>query len=142
MLIVPEIIKSLDALLNQDDSSISEDFGVIASKQTIKEARDLIYSQQKEVDRLISILLKLLDGITTWGIINNVDTTEFSLIPILEEQKNNIVRQIRCNTVDEFADKLIKIYTDDKRYDRPMAHTLIGKLFDNIDSVAVEMKGE
>lgn len=142
MIIVPELIKTLEGLLNQGDSPIGSEFGVIIDKQTIKTAIDLINSQQKEVERLISILLKLLDGITTWGIINHIDTTNFSLIPILEDEKNNIVRQIRYNAVDEFSDKLTKIYINDKRYDRPMAHTLIGKLFDNIDSVAAEMKGE
>ena len=92
-------------LLNQGDSPIGADFGVVASKQTLQEARDLINSQQKEVERLTSILLKFLDGITTWGIRNNVDTTEFSLIPILEEQKNNMVRQIETEARREFAEQ-------------------------------------
>lgn len=106
MIIVPELIKTLEGLLNQGDSPIGSEFGVIIDKQTIKTAIDLINSQQKEVERLISILLKLLDGITTWGIINNVDTTDFSLIPIIEEQKNNIVKKIRRDVIDELSEKL------------------------------------
>ena len=138
MLIVPEIIKSLDVLLNQGDSPIGEDFGVIASKQIIKEARDLINSQQKEVERLISILLKLLDGITIWGIINNVDTTEFSLIPILEEQKNNIVRKIEAETIKEFAERLKEKLID------PVETWLTSDVVTegDIDNLVKEMVGE
>ena len=41
--------------------------------------------------------------------------------------------------VRELAERLKDIYTNDKRYDRPNAHTLIIKLFDNIDTIADEL---
>ena len=118
MIIVPEVIKTLEGFLHQGDSPIGSEFGVIIDKQTIKTAIDLINSQQKEVERLISILLKLLDGITTWGIINNVDTTNFSLISILEDEKNNIVKQIKAEAIKEFAERLEDEAYGNDLYDR------------------------
>lgn len=41
--------------------------------------------------------------------------------------------------VKEFAERLKGIYTNDRRYDRPTAHTLIIKLFDNIEKTAEEL---
>ena len=41
--------------------------------------------------------------------------------------------------VREFAEGLKSIYINDTRYDRPNAHTLIIKLFANIDDVAKEL---
>lgn len=38
-----------------------------------------------------------------------------------------------------FAERLKDIYRKDKRYDRPNAHTLIDKLFCNIDDLVKEM---
>ena len=140
MIIVPELIKTLEGFLNQGDSPIGSEFGVIIDKQTIKTAIDLINSQQKEVERLISILLKLLDGITTWGIINNVDTTNFSLIPILEDEKNNIVKQIKAEAINEVTERLIELYTDEHITDE--MHCPIGVVKQNIYDVKEIMVGD
>lgn len=48
----------------------------------------------------------------------------------------------RTEATTEFAERLKGVYINDKRYDRPNAHTMIIKLFDNIDQIAKKMKGE
>lgn len=41
--------------------------------------------------------------------------------------------------VNDLAKQLRDIYLNDKRYDRPDAHTLIAKLFANIDNTALAL---
>ena len=48
----------------------------------------------------------------------------------------------RAEAITEFAERLKGVYINDKRYDRPNPHTLLIKLFANIDQIAKEMKGE
>ena len=48
----------------------------------------------------------------------------------------------RAEAITEFAERLKGVYINDKRYDRPNPHTLLIKLFVNIDQIAKEMKGE
>ncbi len=45
----------------------------------------------------------------------------------------------KSEAVKEFAKRLKDIYESDKRYDRPNAHTLVDKLFANIDNLVKEM---
>lgn len=50
--------------------------------------------------------------------------------------------QIRVDAFEEFAERLKSEYTNDKRYDRPNAHTLLVCLFGKIDSILKEKVGE
>ena len=50
--------------------------------------------------------------------------------------------EIKAEAIKEFAERLKQIYTNDERYNRPNAHTLILKLFDNIDNLVKEMEGK
>ena len=52
-----------------------------------------IYSLQKEIERLRGIILSFMQEITDWGNKNNIDTTNFSTIPILEKEKHSIIKQ-------------------------------------------------
>lgn len=63
--------------------------------------------------------------------------------------KNKVIRNLEKSfenaydgAIKEFAERLKNIYINDKRYDRPDAHTLIGWLFANIDNLVKEMVGE
>lgn len=49
---------------------------------------------------------------------------------------------IKTQAYEEFAEDLKDIYNKDKRYKRPNAHTMIIKLFDNIDKLLAEKIGE
>ena len=52
---------------------------------------------------------------------------------------NKAIKFEREKAVKEIAERWKDIYESDKRYDRPNAHTLIYKLFDNIDKIANEL---
>lgn len=47
-------------------------------------ALDQVDSQKAEIERLQSLLLRFLNELSEWGDKNNVDTTNFSIIPIAE----------------------------------------------------------
>ena len=47
--------------------------------------------------------------------------------------------EVRAEAIKEFAERLVAIYENDKRYDRPNAHTLVMTVFRNIDSLVKEM---
>ena len=51
----------------------------------------------------------------------------------------NSKEYIEIQAYKEFADKLKEKYINDKRYDRPNAHTLIDMLFANIDKTFKEL---
>ena len=50
----------------------------------------------------------------------------------------SLIARAKLEGMKEFADDLKKIYESDPRYDRPNAHTLVGKLFYNIDKLIKE----
>ena len=69
-------------------------------------ALDLINRQQAEIERLQSILVRFLDEMSEWGNKNNVDTTNFSIIPIAESEKESLVKQLKSEAIKEFIEKL------------------------------------
>lgn len=52
------------------------------------------------------------------------------------------IDRIKSEARKEFAEGLRSIYLNDKRYDRPNPHTLLIKLFNNIDKLLEEMEKE
>ena len=65
----------------------------------------------------------------------------FSPLPFKNAFDEYIVK-VKSEARKEFAEKLKNIYLNDKRYDRPNPHTLLIKLFDNIDNLLKEMEKE
>lgn len=51
--------------------------------------------EKEQVKRLQNILLHFLDEITKFGNTHNIDTTVFSTIPILVEEKEDLVEKLR-----------------------------------------------
>ena len=70
------------------------------------EYKKLIQCQKEEIERLQSILLKFVREINIFENKHNIDTSDFSLIPILENEKNSIVKQIKSEARKEFAERL------------------------------------
>ena len=70
------------------------------------EYKKLIQCQKEEIERLQSILLKFVREINIFENKHNIDTSDFSLIPILENEKNSIVKQIKAEGIKEFAERL------------------------------------
>ena len=60
----------------------------------------------------------------------------------LRTESKAVEKLIKAEAIKEFAERLVAIYENDKRYDRPHAHTLVMTLFRNIDNLVKEMVGE
>ena len=56
---------------------------------------------RSEVARLQNILLQFTDIVHKWGNKNGIDTTEISLVPILEQEANSIIKQAKKEAARE-----------------------------------------
>ena len=65
-----------------------------------------VEKKKEKISRLQNILIKFLNEMFEWGNKNNVDTTNFSTIPILENAKENITKQLKVEAYKEFANEL------------------------------------
>ena len=105
-----EIITSLRACIEKDCDKCANcviNFSPRDCKENVMTlALDLINHKDAEIERLQSILLKFVREINNFENKHNIDTSDFSLIPILEEEKNNLVKQIKSEAIKEFAERL------------------------------------
>ena len=68
---------------------------------------------KEENERLKIISLRFLEEMRVWGNKNNIDTTNFSMIPILESEKESLVKQIKAEAYKEFAERLKELFPSD-----------------------------
>jgi hypothetical protein len=61
---------------------------------------------KEKIERLQSISLRFLEEMRKWGNKNNIDTTNFSMIPILESENESLVKQIKAEAYKEFAERV------------------------------------
>jgi hypothetical protein len=98
-----------------------EDYEGVIQDEMLKDALDLINRQKAEIaderarKELCAEVIKRLD--------KESETT-------------------RAEAIKEFAERLKAFYTEDKRYDRPNAHTMLILLFATIDNLVKEMTEE
>lgn len=100
--------------IKNSKASIDKYIDIICKKedmeQLISRERQQYYDElqlaKAEIERLQSILLKFVREINNFENKHNIDTSDFSLIPILEEEKNNLVKQIKAEAIKEFAERL------------------------------------
>lgn len=59
----------------------------------------MLEEAKSEVERLRNILLQFTDIVHKWGSKNNIDTSEISLVPILQEEADSIIK----NANQEYA---------------------------------------
>ena len=108
------------------------------------EYKKLIQCQKEEIERLQSILLKFVREINIFENKHNIDTSDFSLIPILENEKNSIVKQIKSEAIKEFAERLkersfsISIFLFDS-INKPCIEAV---KVNDIDNLVKEMAGD
>jgi hypothetical protein len=95
------------------------------AKEEILAIDDLINRQREEIERLGSLVEELADGNEAW-VSDNCDLRKK-------------LKTAKSEAIKEFAERLVAIYENDKRYDRPNAHTLVMTLFYHIDNLAKEM---
>ncbi len=110
---------SLEIVLkNKDDRQLE-------CEKLINEARELIAEQSE--------LIKQLKA-------ENDELVKQQAISIFKFMELNAeIKLSKHEAYKEFAEKLKDVYKSDKRYDRPNAHTLICKLFANIDDTLKEL---
>lgn len=98
------------------------------------EYKKLIQCQKEEIERLQSILLKFVREINIFENKHNIDTSDFSLIPILENEKNSIVKQIKDEARKEFAERLkYSVFNPNNKFDW---------FLDDVDNLVEEMAGD
>ena len=85
----------------------------------------------EENERLRGILLQFTDIVHKWGNKNGYDTSEISLVPILNEA-TAIKSQIEADTVRKMQERLHVQFHDRVAYTRSYVH-------DTIDQIAKEM---
>ena len=78
----------------------------ICISNLMNDALDLINRQQAEIERLHNILLSFTNEVGTWSSRKGYDTSELSLIPILDKAKN-IKAEVRAEAIKEFAERLM-----------------------------------
>ena len=119
-----DIIKALEELgetaINTTDFQMID----VASMKTLggilKATIDLINRKNAEIEKL------------------TINMNAFGLTAIREKERADTAR---AEAIKEFVERVKGVYSA-PRYERPTAHTLIIKLFDNIDQIAKEMRVE
>lgn len=119
----------------------------LTAKRLAEENEEL----QSRVKRLQSILLQFTDIVHKWGAKNNIDTTEISLVPILEQEANNIIEQAKQEVakqmIDEFEShistgiRILKDCINDTDTDQVKRH-LLGRLHElcGMEKLIAELK--
>ena len=69
---------------------------------------------RSEVARLQGILLQFTDIVHKWGNKNSIDTTEISLVPILEQEADSIIAEAKQEVVREMLGEINSFIASDK----------------------------
>lgn len=111
-----------------------------------KEALDLINQQEAEIEKLnheilscnteIEVLQKVKEQLEKDVFYAQMNCDSIAYKYELLKQEKSVVQS---EAIKEFAERLKDTYENDKRYDRPDAHTTLYKLFDNIDNLVTEL---
>lgn len=78
-------------------------------EQIEKEAEDwesVAVNREAKINKLQSILLQFTDIVHKWGAKHNFDTTEISLVPILEQEANSIIDQAKQEVAREIFEEI------------------------------------
>lgn len=134
-----DIIKALEYHSKENEDCFGECpyenyMGMVENNCVIrmtKDALDLINRQKAEIERLHNILLSFTNEVHTWSNRKGYDTTELSLIPILNEAES-VREAIRAEAIIEFEQKVFDLFPADKN------HTTISRF--TIKQIAKEMK--
>lgn len=69
------------------------------------------------IHRLHNILLQFTDIVHKWGNKNGIDTTEISLVPILEQETDNIITKAKQDVAMEIFEEIEKIISKNTQHD-------------------------
>lgn len=90
-----------------------------------------------KVERLQSILLQFTDIVHKWGAKNNFDTTEISLVPILEKEADSIINKAKQEVAGEIFEILEEIF---KKYEQLYKNEICELLFEDIGAEIYSLK--
>lgn len=96
--------QKIKELTKENESLLARNFDLSEKGENVVIAYKKL---SKENERLRGILLQFTDIVHKWGNKNEYDTSEISLVPILNEE-SAIKSQIKADTVKQFADGLEK----------------------------------
>lgn len=146
-----EVIKALDHCRNGERGSKCSkcEYATGCKHWLIGLALDLINRQKAEISALTSavdnstkVFLNLHDEYKVQKEMIERLTKAIEVQEIMLENHDRKIKATKVEAIKEFAEKLKSIYINDKRYDRPNAHTMIIKLFANIDDLVKEFTEE
>ena len=108
---------------------------------------DLFNRRQAEIERLHNILLSFTNEVHYWSNKKGYDTTELSLIPILNEAKS-VREDIKAEAFKEFAERLKEKLADKKykyvtetNYSKTV-NAVIDACISTVDNLEQEMVGD
>ncbi len=143
-----DIIKALDheIFINQSEAGNFRAYCDGVPKWILIEALDLINRQKSEIE----ILTKKYEMAVAEREANVKGfAAEIERLKAERDKERDwcnhyaiMCAKIKAEAIKEFAERLKAIYNNDNRYNRPNAHTLIIKLFANIDDLVKEMVGD
>lgn len=93
------------------------------------------FAGDKDVDAIVEI-------ITLAKRMENTINRQTAEIERLQKYNSDVAYRHYNDGIKDFATGLKAIYTCDKRYDRPNAHTMLIKLFENIDKLQKQLAGD
>lgn len=118
-------------LINRLQADVENYKQVAENQQKVTLDRGFEIKRLKEkIERLQSISLRFLEEMRKWGNKNNIDTTNFSMIPILESENESLVKQIKAEAYKEFAERLheeLRMYGIKDKFDKAVFLNVVDK---------------
>ena len=111
-----------------------------AEKRKVEKTKEKRIQLAKELQTAKKEIERLSDRSHKCIYLSDDETTEYCVDGPCPKFKTE--EQIKVEAFEEFAKRLKSEYINDKRYDRPNAHTLLVCLFGKIDSILKEKVGE
>ena len=65
-----------------------------------------VFEERGKVERLHGILLQFTDIVHKWGTKNNIDTSEISLVPIMNEEADSIIQKANQDVAREIFEEI------------------------------------
>ena len=113
------VIEALDMQPTADVVPKSEVESIITLNSQLEEK---VFEERGKVERLHGILLQFTDIVHKWGTKNNIDTSEISLVPIMNEEADSIIQKANQDVAREIFEEIEKLILDNTYPDFDSKH--------------------
>ena len=96
-------INEINRLPNADVVPKGEVESIITLNSQLEEK---VFEERGKVERLHGILLQFTDIVHKWGTKNNIDTSEISLVPIMNEEADSIIQKANQDVAREIFEEI------------------------------------